>query len=211
MIGFGEVLDVSLLWGEECAAWPGEEAELRTEGDAGAGGQVVTSLRTSVHYGTHLDAPAHFIAGGRTIDGYAAAEFILPAVVLDIAGDGDAAAADLAGADLRSGDAVLFRTRNSRQGISRSPVFREDFAGVGLDAARLLAGLGARLAGIDYLSIERTGDGGYPVHRLLLGAGVLILEGLNLAAVAPGRYTLVCLPLRLKSAEGSPVRAVLLR
>jgi len=98
---------------------------------------------------------------------------------------------------------VLFSTRNSE--LWDQPSFSGDFVGISPQAASLLIERGVRLVGIDYLSV------GVPeTHRELLSHGVVLLEGLDMRAVAPGRYRLVCLPLRIAGADGAPARAVLI-
>ena len=89
--------------------------------------------------------------------------------------------------------------------------FREDFISLSVQAAQICVARGVRLVGIDYLSVDKYGDDSLPVHRTLLESDILILEGIDLAAVPCGRYTLICLPLRIEGAEASPVRAVLAR
>ncbi len=84
-----------------------------------------------------------------------------------------------------------------------------DYAYVTGDAARYLVGRGVKLVGIDYLSIEEHGTTGHPVHHALLGAGIVIVEGLDLAAVPAGDYELMCLPLKMKDADGAPARVLL--
>jgi len=104
----------------------------------------------------------------------------------------------------------LLRTDNSRSGRSRDPVYSERYVHLSPEAAALCVAHGAGLVGIDYLSIDPPDDERLATHRILLDAGVLVLEGIDFSGVAPGRYLLVCLPLKMVSAEASPVRAVLL-
>jgi arylformamidase len=114
----------------------------------------------------------------------------------------------LAEVPLRAGDILLCLTDNSRRWDARE--FQRDFTYLTEDAADLLVERGLRAVGMDYLSIERFGSTDFPVHRRLLGAGVFVIEGLDLRAVEPGRYTLVCLPLKFPDLDGAPARAVLL-
>ena len=112
--------------------------------------------------------------------------------------------------DLRPGEAVLFATRNSRERRFASPDFPADFAAVTPALARELTTRRVALAGLDAMSIEPLDDPAYPVHNLLLSAGILILEGLDLSKAPIGRCRLICLPLAVPEAEASPTRAVLL-
>jgi arylformamidase len=102
---------------------------------------------------------------------------------------------------------LLLKTRNSA--LWQQGTFARDYVAISVDAARFCVERGLKLVGIDYLSIEGFGVSGHPVHTTLLGAGVVILEGLDLSRVTPGVYELICLPLRLVGADGAPCRAVL--
>ena len=161
------------------------------------------------HAGTHLDFPAHFFPNGKRAGDYPADAFLLPAVVISC-GRLDRLGPDvLTGVDFAPGDAVLFATRNSDEGLFRGAAFPEHFACLTPELAHELVRRRAGLAGLDAMSVEPLTDPTYPVHRILLGAGIRILEGLDLRGVLPGRYTLSCLPLAIPDAEASPVRAVL--
>jgi arylformamidase len=116
----------------------------------------------------------------------------------------------LDGLKTKRGDALLFKTTNSTSGLSRSGLFSEKFVYLSEEAADVCVNLGAGLVGIDYISIDRYGDDMAPVHYKLLKEGILILEGINLMDVPSGDYTLLCPPLKMKGAEASPVRALLL-
>ncbi|HET8576639.1 MAG TPA: cyclase family protein, partial [Methylomirabilota bacterium] len=104
---------------------------------------------------------------------------------------------------------LLLKTRNST--LWTRGGFTRDFTALDLEGARYLVERGVRLIGIDYLSIEQFNSPGHPVHRHLLGAGVVILEGLDLSCVTPGAYELVCLPLPVRGIDGAPCRAMLRR
>lgn len=105
---------------------------------------------------------------------------------------------------------MLLRTRNSEGWRRGERDFRTDFVALTVDAARWIAARGLRLIGVDYLSVQIF-RGDPQTHIALLQAGIVIVEGLNLAEVAPGSYELICLPLKLAGAEGAPARAVLKR
>jgi len=167
----------------------------------------VSAITLSSHTGTHVDAPAHFLDGAGTLDEVPLGALLGPALVVEAL---DAPVIDrwqCARLDLAGVDRVLFRTRNSS--LWQREEFVRDYVALDLDAARELIERGIRLVGIDYLSIEAFEARGHPVHKLLLGAGVVILEGLDLSAVAPGRYELICLPLRLARGDGAPCRVLL--
>jgi len=173
-------------------------------------GCEVASWSLCAHNATHIDFPAHFLPGGKRAGDYPAAAFLLPALVVDCGGETALAADILADVVTRPGEAVLLRTVNSVERLFAGPDFPEAFAVATPSLARELARRQTPLVGIDAMSIEPLTNPAYPVHHLLLAAGVLILEGLDLETVRPGRYRLVCLPLAVPDAEASPVRAVLL-
>ena len=156
-----------------------------------------------------MDAPAHFIDGAPTLDRVPLDRMVGPARVLDLRGRAVIDAEALRRSVLRAGDIVLFRTDNSERWAK--PGFQEDFTYVTLDAAEHLVERGVKTIGMDYLSIEQFGSKDFAVHKLLLGKGVFIIEGLDLRAIAPGPYFLSCLPLKLEGVDGAPARAVLMR
>ena len=162
-----------------------------------AGGDVVnlSRLDLGVHSGTHVDAPLHFVDGGPSVETLPLDVLVGPCVVVE----GLDPAAVPPGAER-----VLFKTPNSR--LWDRDEFSEDFVALDAEAARPLVAAGVRLVGIDYLSI-----GDEEAHRILLGAGVVAVEGLDLREVEPGEYRLVCAPLKLEGAEGAPARVLLLR
>jgi len=175
-----------------------------------AGDKVNASvLSGDVHCGTHVDAPHHFLSRGETVEKLPLDVLIGPAVVLHLPDSRVIHAADLEKSKLPAGaQRLLLRTRNSdlwQAGVSK---FKEDFTGLGTDAALWIAKHGIRLVGIDYLSIQPF-DGEETTHEILMRNGIVILEGLDLHQVPAGVYELICLPLTLVGAEGAPARAVL--
>lgn len=201
-------IDITIPLVAGLGTWPGDpRLRLRRLADLGRGDSCnLSAVSLCAHAGTHLDAPLHYLAGGAAVD-QAPPELLMGAAQVV-----EAAAAGSIGSDAIPAEPaprLLFKTRNSHRRWWTEP-FREDFAALSLDAARALAGLGARLVGIDGPSIGPWGQEGDEVHRLLLGAGIWILEGLDLSAAAPGACQLICLPLRLAGAEAAPARAFLL-
>jgi arylformamidase len=185
------IIDISRPVGADTPVWPGDppvavEPVARLEaGDPAA----VSRLVLGTHTGTHVDPPAHFVAGGATVDEIGLDVLVGPAVVVE--------AGQLAAA-VGGHERVLLKTGAG-----------DRFGVVTAGTARQLVEAGVRLVGVDTLSIEPATDD-YPVHRLLLGAGVVIVEGLDLSATPPGEYQLVCLPLRIAGGDGAPARAVLI-
>ena len=208
---FEVIYDISVSLGAEAIDWPGllpysRELILRIEnGDAAN----LSKLVMTAHAGTHLDTPAHFIPNGKNLDGYSAKDFVLPAQVVIIEDKQIIRSSELQNLDIEPGDALLFKTYNSTSGQCANGVFTENFVEMSLEAADFCVGKKVSLLGIDYNSIEKDVKS-HPVHNKILGNGILILESINLKEVPPGRYTLFCPPLKIKGAEGSPARAILM-
>jgi arylformamidase len=166
----------------------------------------VSRLDFGVHSGTHVDAPVHFIEGGGGAETLPLDVLVGPAHVVDATGvqgvlDEDA----LPGLALpERAERLIFKTTNSR--LWERDEFIGEFVRLTGDGARYLVGRGVRLVGLDYLSV-----GDEQAHVVLLRAGVVPLESLDLRGVEPGKYRLVCLPLRIVGSDGAPARAVLIR
>jgi arylformamidase len=172
----------------------------------------VTALEFGAHTATHVDAPAHFIEGAAKLDSMPLEALIGPAMVVGIPDDAPAVTeAMVSDLDLSEANRVLFKTRNSGFWTRFEDGFREDFTYIEPAAARTLVRKGVRLVGIDYLSVEQFQSGSYATHLAFLEHGVVILEGLDLRDIEPGKYELICLPLRLEGGpgDGAPARAVL--
>lgn len=162
------------------------------------------------HSGTHIDAPMHFVAGGASIDQVPLDPLIGPARVIDIPDSVQAIdAAELNRHEWRGAQRVMFRTRSALRGWMASPQFHRDFAYIAPDAAQLLADADVQLVGVDYISAEQFGSPEPLTHRILLGKGIPIVEGLALDGVAAGDYELIVLPMKVAGHEGAPARAVL--
>jgi arylformamidase len=208
----GTIYDISVVLGKESIDFPGDEPFARkwTQRLQEGGVCDLTSLCLSAHAGAHLDSPAHFLPGGKTLDRYPLRDFMRPAQVVEIQDPECVRPGELEPLEIKEGDALLFKTENSQSGRSRSGVFSERFVYLSGEAAEWCVRHGVGLVGLDAISIERYGDERFPAHRRLMENGVLILEGIHLGDVPPGRYTLLCLPLKLEGCEASPVRAVLI-
>lgn len=168
----------------------------------------LSSVSFGTHTGTHVDPPIHFIPGGATVDALDLDELNGPCVVVPIPPSARTIqASDLAGVP-REVERLLFQTSNSSRWASE-PGFFADYVALDPSAAEALVARGVRLVGIDALSIESDPTGRFPVHHRLLGAGVVILEGLRMGGVRPGPYELCLLPLNIRAGDGGPARAVL--
>ncbi|MGI8771006.1 MAG: cyclase family protein [Acidobacteriaceae bacterium] len=161
------------------------------------------------HTGTHIDAPLHFVEGGRTIDQIGLDTLIGPARVIDIPAEIQAiTAAVLKQYRWKDAKRILFRTKSSTRRWMQNPLFHKDYPFIAPDAARLLARRGVQLVGIDYLSVEKY-NAPPETHILLLAKNVWIVEGLDLSEIEPGDYDVLLLPLKLVGGEAAPARALL--
>lgn len=206
------IYDISLPISESLVVWSDDQPVRMTQPYRLEEGHTatVTHLDMGAHTGTHVDAPAHFIEGGAGVETLPLDVLVGPAVVVG-APDADVLSAELLERlPIPPGAArLLFRTRNSELWARGERAFTEDFVAVSEDGARWLVERGVRLVGVDYLSVSPFDDP-TPVHRILLEAGVVVVEGLDLHAVDPGVYRLVCLPLKLVGCDGAPARAILM-
>ena len=203
------ILDVTVPLSAEVPAFPGDPPfELRTLSRVEDGAAYSLSrLCLGTHSGTHVDAPAHFLAGGAGVEQLPLEILMGKARVVELPVSERIERHDLQELDLSDDLRVLLKTRMSGQ--LRQPVFHQDHVYLTADAAVYLAQIGIKLVGIDYLSLEQFGSSDYAAHRALLAAGVVIVEGLDLSEVEPGEYDMTCLPLRIPGADGSPARVVL--
>jgi arylformamidase len=206
-----KLIDVSLPIRDAMTVYRGNPAvRIRPFKTLRKDGVDVSELCLGSHTGTHVDAPNHFIKGAMGIDRVDLQRFIGPAWVADVGRvRRGISAADLARARIPRGTRrILLRTSNSRLWHPARP-FKTDFVFLAADGADWMVDRGVRLVGIDYLSIEGFGVAGAPTHHRLLGAGIPILEGLDLFKVRPGRWQMAALPLRIKDGDAGLTRAVL--
>ena len=202
------IIDISIPLDQDTPAYSGDPVFRRdvvANFDGEGKGYCLSTLSLSAHSGTHIDAPAHFLPKGKTIDQIPVRRWLTPAIVLDTGNAGAITADDLEGQGIRTGDAVLLKA-NARRGPDAAP---DDFTSLTLDAAKYLVSRKINLVGIDALSIESYTDPAWPVHKKLLRNSMLIMEGLRLAHVKPGRYTLIATPLLVTGGDGAPARALL--
>lgn len=200
--------DISVSLSPSLPVYPGDPpVEIQPVGDVAKGDPVTLSRITmSNHAGTHLDAPRHIAAGGTTVDELPLSLLIGRAKVVELPRVKEIGRRELSRHGIRGESRILLKTPNSA--LWDRPDFSEDYAYISAEGAEYLAEAGVKLVGIDYLSVDRF-NGGDIAHRILLGHGIAIVEGLDLRQVMPGVYELICLPLKLKDADGAPVRAIL--
>jgi arylformamidase len=168
----------------------------------------VSTLAMGSHTGTHMDAPLHFIKTGKGLDRMPLDATIGPARVIAIRDAESIKPDELHPHKIKRGERILFKTRNSTKSW-KSDAFDERFVYISKEAAQYLADRCIRTVGVDYLSVGGYKRDGLETHRALLGAGIWIIEGLNLSKVKPGSYELVCLPLKVLNGDGAPARAIL--
>jgi arylformamidase len=209
---FRRIYDISVPLDGRTTVYPGDPAMAReTIMTLAAGdGCELSRLTLSSHAGTHLDAPAHFIADGKTIDRFGPETFIRPARVVCVPDRAEIRSADLSAADPKPGEALLVKTDHSIHRRGFGGAFDPDHVYLTAEAAAWCVARRLILVGIDTLSVDAHREQRFAAHRCLLEAGVLILESIDLEAVPEGLFTLLCLPLKIVAGEASPVRAVLL-
>jgi arylformamidase len=205
-----KILDITFPLSANLTVWP-NDPPVRMEAirEAGKGARsTISRLEMGSHSGTHLDAPSHFIEGGGTVDALDLDILIGECLAAEV--EADAITAEVIDSLNIPDDVqrVIFKTRNSQRFTETGDFFR-DYVGVTTSGARRLLEMGIKLVGTDYLSAAAYSDI-TQVHCALLDGGVVLLEMLNLKDIRPGRYELVCLPLKLAGADGSPCRAVLI-
>ena len=202
------VYDVTVPLVPGLPVYPGDPPfELEPLQRLGSAPFSLSRMSLATHTGTHVDAPAHFLPGGATIDSLPLEILLGKARVVEIPARERIDRADLEPRDLRDDLRILLKTRMSGQMLK--PGFQEDHLYLSGDAAAYLAQAGLKLVGFDYLSVDRYGAPDYPAHHALLEAGVVIVEGLDLSEVEPGEYDMACLPLRVAGGDGSPARVIL--
>lgn len=205
------IYDISLPLSASLTKWPGHpDFELTQSKHLSRGDHATVShIFTGAHAGTHVDAPAHFIQDGNLIDSLDLHLLIGDALVVDT-GNAEAISSEvLEQASIPTGTKrLLFRTKNSKRWHDNVEEFTEAYVGLTETGAEWLISRGVKLVGTDYLSVASLPEN-VPTHRRLLGAAIILVEGLNLYDIAPGNYTLICLPLKIAGAEGAPARVVL--
>ena len=204
-------IDISLTLKSNMVHWPGDppfSIERVREMDQDDTVNL-SKITMGSHSGTHVDAPVHFIKGAKGVDRILFDTLIGPARLIEIA-DADAIKEEeLAGRGIKKCERILLRTRKSLNKLLHKNTFAEDFVYMEKDAAEFLVSRGIKTLGVDYLSVGGYKKNGPDVHRLLLGAGILIIEGLDLSETPPGLYDMICLPMKILDSDGAPARVIL--
>jgi len=206
----GEWIDISIPLHNGMVHWPGDAPFERRYTHSIANGDEanVSAFQGTVHMGTHMDAPRHYFEAGATIDTMPIQAGIGRARVIAIRDPNLIRVEELEAHHIAKGERVLFKTRNSGA-VWKTANFQEKFVHFPKEAAAYLAKCEIHTIGVDYLSVGGYESDGAETHRILLSAGIWIIEGLNLEHVEPGDYELFCLPLKITGSEAAPARAVL--
>ena len=205
--------DISVSISNSLPVWPGDpDISLTRIAKIENGDEAnVSQLSMCVHSGTHIDAPYHFLGDGyTTVDELHLELLIGPAQVLEIPQTVDRITANiLRETGINPGARrVLMKTRNSLLWAREESKFQADFVAISPDGAEFLVAHGVQVVGVDYNSVAPYDDTG-PTHRILLSAGIVIIESLDLSGVPPGTYTMYCLPIKIKGSDGAPARVIL--
>jgi len=204
-----KIFDVTVPISKNLPVYPGDppvKIERKATIDKKDAKYNLSRYSFSSHVGTHVDAPFHFIADGKTVDQLPLELLMGRARVVEVTSPRIDEAA-LKEFDFTADARVLFKTRNSY--LWSQPGFVQDYVYITPGAARALVNQGIKLVGIDYLSVEKFGSDTFETHLTLLGAGTLIIEGLDLREIEPGDYELICLPMKFQGGDGSPARVIL--
>lgn len=167
----------------------------------------VTKIEMGSHTGTHIDAPWHMVEGGRRLNEIPMEILVGPAAVFEIPGVPSIGRSAVEKLDFDGVPRVLFKTDNSQHWDDSK--FYEQFVYLESEAAEFLVNQGIKLVGIDYLSIDSFQSEKHPSHFVLLGRNVVIIEGLNLSRIKPGKFLMTALPLNLQDVDGAPTRVIL--
>ncbi len=209
-----QIIDITLPLSNRIPVWSDDVGiTTRLTSTIAAGGEAnVTEIQMSVHTGTHLDAPRHFLNDRIGIDQLDLHTLVGAVKVVDIPAEVQTITCEVVESALPEGniERILLRTGNSARRLLEQSKFQTDFVAIDTGGAEALISRGVRFIGIDYLSVASYSQT-REVHELLLGADVILLEGANLADVKAGDYQMVCLPLLLPGSDGAPARVILTR
>ena len=181
-----------------CDVYPGDPVPRREVLQSMEEGELynLSCFSMCAHNGTHVDAPAHFLREGKTVEQLPLEQMVGPCYVARCCGE------------LSEGDARSILERAGKAGAAQRILIAGD-ATVTAEAAGVFAAASVKLVGCEGQSVGPV-DAPMQVHLILLSAGVVLLEGIMLETVPEGRYFLFAAPLKLAGAEGSPCRACLI-
>lgn len=196
--------DITIPLSNSIPSWPGDTKFQRIESKTSA---IKSKLTLSSHFGTHIDAPRHFLFNKPGVDKINLDSLIGIYHVYELKSEKEITLLDVKKLNIQKGFRVLFKTRNSA--LLNKKTFTPNYVSLSLEAAKYLAEKKVLTVGIDYFGIEAKSAPGHPVHKILLSNNVVIVEGINLSSVKTGEYDGAILPLLIKNGDGSPARAVL--
>ncbi|PIR97500.1 MAG: cyclase [Candidatus Doudnabacteria bacterium CG10_big_fil_rev_8_21_14_0_10_41_10] len=211
--------DISLELSEKTIVWPGDGKFKRVESKGSA---ITSRMDIATHFGTHIDAPKHFLFNRPGIDSIPVNKLIGKCLVIEVRSVSPSLPKkglggvqkeslirpkDFAHVNIKARDKILFKTRNSQ--LLKKKTFVDNYVSLALDAAKYLASKKIDLVGIDYFGIEAKSAPGHPVHKTLLAKGIVIIEAVDLSRIKPGKYNIAALPLKIKASDGSPARVIL--
>lgn len=208
-VDFKKIYDISMPIRKDMPVYKGKESKrpiISTDSDFSTGAAYETRLEMNLHTGTHIDMPLHIIPDGKTVETLELKQVITNCKVFDLQLMEDKITdKDLIGRNIAEGDFILLKTRNSYEDI-----LEKDYIFLDKTGANYLSEQKVKGVGIDSLGIERS-QPGHETHKILLGLGIIILEGLRLKDIEEGEYLLFAAPINVVGAEAAPIRAVLLK
>ncbi|MEI6479047.1 MAG: cyclase family protein [bacterium] len=205
-----EIFDISVSISNNTVVYPGDpKIKIEVFKEWSETTSKLSEVFMGTHSGTHIDSPSHCLKDGKRIEDIPLNVFVGPARVIDLSLLPEKITKnDLIDKNVRQGERILVKTRNSKEGFD---TWRDDFVYLDGDAADYLAEIGIILFGIDYLSVKQKGSKDNRAHTSLLKKDIPILETIDLSRVSEGEYFLVCAPLKISGVEGAPARALLIK
>lgn len=199
------ITDSMLVWGDD------EKVSIQTVATVEKDGVRLSKFSFGSHTGTHIDAPNHFLRDREGVDKISLEKLIGRCMVIDLTKIKglEILPSHLDKVDIKKGDRVVFKTGNFL--LLKKSTFPKSYVSLSESGASFLVERGVCLVGTDFLGIEKRGNLGHPVHKMLLSNGIVIVEGLDLSEVEEGIYDIICLPLRVVGADGSPARVMLIK
>ena len=207
-----KIYDISVPIKNNMLVWPGDiGVKIKTLATVKKDGVGESRFSFGSHTGTHVDAPKHFVQNANGVDKIVLEKLVGECVVVDLTSidHKEILISDLKNVPVKKGSRILFKTGNYK--YLRGSVFPDSYVSLSVEAAEYLVQKEIFLVGIDFLGIEKRKNPGHPVHKTLLSAGVVNVEGLDLSEVEAGKYQLICLPLKIKDCDGSPARVILVK
>lgn len=204
-----KVIDISIPLQNGMPQYPGQNpVDIAPMKTLDKDGVFESAFVIHSHAGTHIDAPSHFVKGGRNVEDIDLSKLLGPCKVLDVtkSENQEIMPEDFSPALIEQGDRILFKTKNS---LGEKRDF-EKFVSLSLETVKLLAEKGVVLIGTDFFGVEKRRNPGHPVHMAILEKEIVLLEGLDLSKAGVGEYDFVCLPILIPGADAAPCRAVLI-